>query len=52
MKKIPGGALRPANARCYMIFDDLKEIKELYEEGEIPDPEELSGEFYVTAQAR
>lgn len=32
-----------------MIFDDLKEIRELYEEGEIPEPEELSGEYYVVA---
>jgi len=32
-----------------MIFDDLKEIEELYSQGEIPEPEELSGEYYVVA---
>jgi len=30
-----------------MIFDDLKEIERLYDEGVVPEPEELEGEFYV-----
>jgi len=30
-----------------MIFDDLKELERLYEEGTIPEPEELEGDFYV-----
>lgn len=32
-----------------MIFDDLKEIEKLYDEGAAPEPEELEGEFYVVA---
>jgi len=32
-----------------MIFDKLKEIEEQYEMGEVPDPDELSGEYYVVA---
>jgi hypothetical protein len=30
-----------------MIFDELKELYDLYSEGTIPEPEELEGEFYV-----
>ena len=32
-----------------MLFKKLKEIEEQYEMGEAPDPDELSGEYYVTA---
>lgn len=30
-----------------MIFDELKELEEQYEQGTIPDADELSGEYYV-----
>jgi hypothetical protein len=30
-----------------MIFDELKELEQLYEEGTVPEAEELDGEFYV-----
>ncbi len=29
------------------MFDDLKEIESLYEQGEIPSPEDLRGEYFV-----
>jgi len=32
-----------------MIFDSLKELEKQYEDGTIPEPEELEGDFYVTA---
>lgn len=30
-----------------MFFSQVKEIEEQYEQGEVPEPEELEGEFYV-----
>ena len=30
-----------------MIFDNLKELEQLYEAGTAPEPDELDGEFYV-----
>jgi hypothetical protein len=30
-----------------MFIDQLKEIERLYDEGSVPEPEELEGEFYV-----
>lgn len=30
-----------------MVFDTIKELEKLYDEGTIPEPEELEGEFYV-----
>jgi hypothetical protein len=32
-----------------MIFDELKELENLFDQGTIPEPEELEGEFYVVA---
>ena len=32
-----------------MIFDERKELENLFEQGTIPEPEELVGEFYVVA---
>lgn len=30
-----------------MLFPKVKEIEQLYEQGQIPEPEELQGEYYV-----
>ena len=32
-----------------MFFNDLKELEEQYEQGTVPEPGDLSGEYYVVA---